>query len=73
MDLVDSNIVLVVDNLSYLSLIVVLLLSIFAQFFGSEYMYREAFITRLLYLLNMFITSVAFLFVVFDYFLVLVV
>jgi NADH:ubiquinone oxidoreductase subunit 5 (subunit L)/multisubunit Na+/H+ antiporter MnhA subunit len=53
--------------------IVVLSLSLFAQYFGSEYMYREAFISRLLYLLNMFITSVAFLFIVFDFFLVLVV
>lgn len=36
-------------------------------------MYREAFVSRLLYLLNMFITSVIFLFLVFDYFLILIV
>ena len=36
-----------------------------------EYMYREAFINRLLYLLNLFATSVIFLFFCFDYFLVM--
>ena len=34
-------------------------------------MYREAFINRLLYLLNMFATSVVFLFVSYDYFLIM--
>lgn len=36
-------------------------------------MYREAFIMRLLYLLNFFATSVIFLFIVYDFFLILVV
>jgi NADH-quinone oxidoreductase subunit L len=36
-------------------------------------MYREAFIMRLLYLLNMFATSVIFLFFVFDFFTILIV
>lgn len=34
-------------------------------------MYREAFINRLLYLLNLFATSVVFLFYCYDYFLIL--
>jgi len=40
-------------------------------YFGVEYMYREAFINRLLYLLNLFATSVVFLFYCYDYFLIL--
>lgn len=43
----------------------------FALYFGVEYMYREAFINRLLYLLNLFATSVIFLFFCYDYFLIL--
>jgi len=43
----------------------------FALYFGVEYMYREAFINRLLYLLNLFATSVVFLFYCYDYFLIL--
>jgi NADH:ubiquinone oxidoreductase subunit 5 (subunit L)/multisubunit Na+/H+ antiporter MnhA subunit len=49
----------------------VLLLTMFALYFGVEYMYREAFINRLLYLLNLFATSVVFLFYCYDYFLIL--
>lgn len=43
----------------------------FALYFGVEYMFREAFINRLLYLLNLFATSVIFLFYTYDYFLIL--
>jgi len=43
----------------------------FAIYFGVEYMYREAFINRLLYLLNLFATSVIFLFFAYDFFLIL--
>ena len=42
------------------------------MYFGSEYMHKEAFINRLLYLLNMFATSVIFLFIVYDFFLILI-
>ena len=49
----------------------VLTLTMFALYFGVEYMYREAFINRLLYLLNLFATSVVFLFYCYDYFLIL--
>lgn len=47
------------------------MLTTFALYFGIEYMYREAFINRLLYLLNMFATSVVFLFFSYDYFLIM--
>ena len=43
----------------------------FALYFGVEYMYREAFINRLLYLLNLFATSVLFLFFSYDFFLIM--
>lgn len=49
----------------------VLTLTMFALYFGTEYMYREAFINRLLYLLNMFATSVVCLFFSFDFFLII--
>lgn len=48
-----------------------MLLTTFALYFGVEYMYREAFINRLLYLLNLFATSVVFLFYCYDVFLIL--
>lgn len=71
LDLVDSHLVFCVDSLALLAAALVLLLTMFALYFGVEYMYREAFINRLLYLLNLFATSVIFLFFVFDYFLIL--
>lgn len=73
LDLIDSHLVFIIDTLSLVSSLVVLVLSIFAQYFGLEYMYREAYINRLLYLLNFFSTSVIFLFFVFDFFLILIV
>lgn len=57
--------------LAIVSSSLVLLLTMFALYFGVEYMYREAFINRLLYLLNLFATSVVFLFYCYDYFLIL--
>lgn len=72
-DIVDSNVVLLSDTLSLVSAILVLSLTLFAQYFGVEYMYREAFIIRLVYLLNFFATSVIFLFFVYDFFLILIV
>jgi len=50
----------------------VLILSVIAQIFGIEYMSREVFISRLIYLLNLFSTSVIFLFMVYDFFLILI-
>ena len=49
-----------------------LILTSFALYFGAEYMTREAFINRLLYLLNMFATSVILLFIVYDFFLLII-
>lgn len=60
-----------VDNLGLISSTLVATLTVFALYFGVEYMYREAFINRLLYLLNLFATSVIFLFYCYDYFLIL--
>ncbi len=71
MDLVDSHLVFCVDSLALTASSLVLTLTSFALYFGIEYMYREAFINRLLYLLNMFATSVVFLFFCYDYFLIM--
>ena len=71
LDLVDSHLVFCIDILALVSSSLVLLLTAFALYFGVEYMYREAFINRLLYLLNLFATSVVFLFYCYDFFLIL--
>ena len=72
-DLMDSHLAFCFDNLSLILAIMVLILTLLAQLFGVEYMFREAFTGRLLYLLNMFATSVIVLFSVYDFFLVLIV
>lgn len=71
LDLIDSHLVFCVDSLALTCAALVLTLTTFALYFGVEYMYREAFINRLLYLLNLFATSVIFLFFCFDYFLIM--
>lgn len=71
LDLVDVHLVFCIDILALVSSSLVLTLTMFALYFGVEYMYREAFINRLLYLLNLFATSVIFLFYCYDYFLIL--
>lgn len=73
LDLIDSHLVFCVDSLALLSSCLVLILTSLALYFGVEYMYREAFINRLLYLLNLFATSVIFLFFCYDYFLIILV
>lgn len=70
-DILDSHIVFCFDTLAAIAAFLVALLTVFALFFGVEYMYREAFINRLLYLLNMFATSVIFFFFSYDFFLIL--
>ena len=72
LDLVDSHLVFCIDSLGLTASALVLTLTSFALYFGTEYMYREAFINRLLYLLNMFATSVIFLFFSYDYFLIMI-
>ena len=71
LDLIDSHMVFCLDILALVSSSLVLLLTMFALYFGVEYMYREAFVNRLLYLLNLFATSVVFLFYCYDFFLIL--
>lgn len=71
LDLIDSHLVFCADFLSFLCAILVAILTSLALFFGVEYMYREAFINRLLYLLNLFSTSVIFLFFCYDFFLII--
>ena len=58
LDLIDSHLVFCIDSLALTASSLVLTLTMFALYFGVEYMYREAFINRLLYLLNLFATSV---------------
>jgi NADH-quinone oxidoreductase subunit L len=69
--MIDSHLVFCIDSLALVSSVLVLTLTMFALYFGVEYMYREAFINRLLYLLNLFATSVVFLLYCYDYFLIL--
>lgn len=71
LDLIDSHLVFCIDSLALTASSLVLTLTMFALYFGVEYMYREAFINRLLYLLNLFATSVIFLFFCYDYFLIM--
>ena len=71
LDLIDSHLVFCVDSLALICAALVLTLTSLALYFGVEYMYRDAFINRLLYLLNLFATSVIFLFFCYDFFLIL--
>ena len=71
LDLIDSHLIFCVDTLSLICSALVLTLTSLALYFGVEYMYREAFINRLLYLLNLFATSVIFLFFCYDFFLIM--
>lgn len=71
LDLIDSHLVFCIDSLSLICSALVLTLTSLALYFGVEYMYREAFINRLLYLLNLFATSVIFLFFCYDFFLIM--
>lgn len=73
LDLIDSHLVFCIDNLALISSALVLTLTCLALYFGVEYMYREAFVNRLLYLLNMFATSVVLLFFCYDFFLIILI
>lgn len=68
---IDSCLLFCVDSLALVCTLLVLFLTVFALYFGVEYMNREAHINRLLYLLILFATSVICLFFAYDYFLVL--
>lgn len=71
LNIIDSHLVFCIDSLALLCSVLVMILTNLALYFGIEYMYREAFINRLLYLLNMFATSVIFLFFCYDFFLII--
>lgn len=71
LDLIDSHLVFCSDSLALICASLVLTLTSLALYFGVEYMFREAFINRLLYLLNLFATSVIFLFFCYDFFLIM--
>ena len=68
---IDSCLLFCIDTLSLICTLLVLFLTVFALYFGVEYMNREAHINRLLYLLILFAISVILLFVSYDYFLIL--
>ena len=68
---IDSCLLFCVDALAIVTSQLVLFLTMFALYFGVEYMNREAHINRLLYLLILFATSVISLFVSYDYFLIM--
>lgn len=68
---VDMHLIFCIDLLSVIAALMVLGLTMLALMFGVEYMYREAFINRLLYLLNLFAMSVFLLFFCYDLFLIL--
>lgn len=68
---IDSCLLFCVDSLALVCTLLVLFLTVFALYFGVEYMNREAHINRLLYLLILFATSVISLFFSYDYFLVM--
>nr|QCU82636.1 NADH dehydrogenase subunit 5 [Pseudourostyla cristata] len=72
LDLIDSHLTFCIDGLALISSLLVLILTSLALYFGIEYMYRDAFINRLLYLLNLFATSVIFLFFCYDFFLIII-
>jgi NADH-quinone oxidoreductase subunit L len=71
LDLIDSHLIFCVDTLALLCSLLVLILTALALYFGIEYMFRDAFINRLLYLLNLFATSVISLFFCYDFFLII--
>lgn len=71
LDLIDSHLVFCADTLALVCASLVVTLTAFALYFGVEYMSRDPFINRLLYLLNMFATSVTFLFFCSDLFLIM--
>lgn len=71
LDLIDSHLIFCADSLALTCASLVIILTILALYFGVEYMSREAFINRLLYLLNLFATSVVFLFFCYDFFLIM--
>lgn len=71
-DIIDSHLVFCSDLLALISTTLVLFLTLIAFFFSVEYMFRDVFINRLLYLLNLFAVSVIILFFSYDFFLIII-
>lgn len=71
-NLLDSHVLFCFDLLALVGSCVVISLLMVALVFGIEYMFREAFINRLLYLLNLFALSVVLLFIAYDFFIIIV-
>lgn len=71
LNIIDSHLAFCGDLLATSTSLLVLFLTPLALYFGVEYMYREAFANRLLYLLNLFAASVVLLFYSYDFFLLL--
>lgn len=67
----DSNLIFIFDLLALICAALVSFLTPLALIFGSEYMFREAFLLRLVLLLNFFATSVILLFIAYDLFLII--
>lgn len=72
LDLIDSHLIFCGDIVSFICSFLVISLSAISMYFGIEYMQREAFIMRLLYLLYMFAVSVILLFFAYDFFIMLI-
>lgn len=71
LNIIDSHLAFCSDILATSTSLIVLFLTPLALYFGVEYMFREAFANRLLYLLNLFAASVVLLFYSYDFFLIL--
>jgi len=71
LNLIDSHLAFCNDFLASCTALLVAFLTPIALYFGVEYMFREAFANRLLYLLNLFAASVILLFYAYDFFLIL--
>lgn len=70
-DDLDLPVTFCVDSLALLLAMLVAVLTALAMYFGVEYMARDEFAGRLLYLLNLFAASVIFLFFCYDFFLIM--
>ena len=71
LDLLEIHMCFIFDALSLTLGGLVLFLTLLIQHYSLEYLYREAFCSRFLYLLQFFVFSVLLLFTVYDYFLLL--
>jgi NADH-quinone oxidoreductase subunit L len=71
LDLIDSHLIFCSDLLGIITASLVAILTSLALYFGVEYMFRDAFINKLEYLLNCFAASVIILFFCYDLFLII--